>query len=108
MNKRYGVWNSLKKEFQFNNVICSSPEEVNKIMIKKIGHDWKKWRFEVVDIDKQLQKLENNKTGLKNVLNFGKYKGIAVKDIPIDYLRWVNDKGILKFKDEVLKFIGVI
>ena len=103
MNRRYGVWNSLKKEFQFNNVICSTPEEVNSIMKNKIGHDWKKWRFTIVDIDKHLQKLENNKIGLKCELWFGKYKGIKVKDVPINYLRWLNEKGVLEFKDEVLR-----
>lgn len=42
----YGIWNNMRKEFQFG--ICEpTPEEAKKALFKKIRYDAYKWRFEV-------------------------------------------------------------
>lgn len=41
----YGIWNSMKKEFQFG--ICETTKtRAHRALFRKIGHDSKKWRFE--------------------------------------------------------------
>lgn len=42
----YGIWNNMRKEFQFG--ICEdSPKKAEKALFRKIGKDAYKWRFEV-------------------------------------------------------------
>ena len=43
--KKYGIWNSVKKEFQFG--ICEdTPMLAEARLFQKIGEDARKWRFE--------------------------------------------------------------
>ena len=43
---KYGIWNSVKKEFQFG--ICEdTPALAEARLFQKIGQDARKWRFEV-------------------------------------------------------------
>lgn len=42
---QYGIWNSNKKEFQFD--ICEdTPALAEARLFQKIGQDARKWRFE--------------------------------------------------------------
>ena len=46
---RFGIWNSMKKEFQFG--ICEpTPKKARDKLFKKIGYNSYKWRFEVCAI----------------------------------------------------------
>lgn len=50
----YGVYNSVKKEFQFG--ICEeSKKKASEKLFQKIGKDSYKWRFEIrkISCDKQ-------------------------------------------------------
>lgn len=43
---RYGVWNNIKKEWQFG--ICArSKKQATRQLFDKIGKDAYKWRFEI-------------------------------------------------------------
>lgn len=51
----YGIWNNMKKEFQFG--ICeSSKTKASKKLFDKIGKDAYKWRFEVKRLPNQPRK----------------------------------------------------
>lgn len=43
---RYGVWNTVKKEFQFG-INEPSKAKATKKLFRKIGKDAYKWRFEI-------------------------------------------------------------
>lgn len=45
-NKRYGIWNTCKKEFQFG-ISEPSKSKALKALFDKIGNDAYKWRFRV-------------------------------------------------------------
>ena len=49
ISKIYGVWNSIKKEFQFG-IKESSPSKARKALFDRIGKDSYKWRFEIQEI----------------------------------------------------------
>ena len=42
----YGIWNNMKKEFQFG-IKEETKHEAFKKLLNKIGYDGYKWRFEV-------------------------------------------------------------
>jgi hypothetical protein len=44
---KYGIYNSMKKEWQFPSIKEDTKELAQRKLFKKIGHDAKKWRFEV-------------------------------------------------------------
>jgi len=44
--KIYGIYNTVAKEFQFG-IKESTKKKAYGRLFKKIGHDAKKWRFEV-------------------------------------------------------------
>ena len=48
-NKTYGIYNTVKKEFQFGIKEPSKTKAWNKLF-EKIGNDARKWRFEVKEI----------------------------------------------------------
>ena len=49
--KKYGIWNSQKKEFQFE--ICEdTPMLAEARLFQKIGNDARKWKFEVKELPK--------------------------------------------------------
>lgn len=45
----YGIYNTIKKEFQFG-IKEKTPKEAYKKLFNKIGKDAYKWRFEVREI----------------------------------------------------------
>lgn len=51
---KYGVWNSVKKEFQFG-IAEDTPMLAQARLFQKIGHDARKWRFEVRRIKEATQ-----------------------------------------------------
>lgn len=59
---RYGIWNNMRKEFQFG-IDEPTEKRARDKLFKKIGYDSFKWRFEVRDIEKQrnINKLENSR-----------------------------------------------
>lgn len=51
--KKWGVWNLVKKEFQFG--ICEdTPMLANARLFQKIGEDARKYRFEIRQLPKEL------------------------------------------------------
>lgn len=47
--KKYGIWNSMSKKFQFG--ICEdTPMLAQARLFQKIGDDARKWRFETKEI----------------------------------------------------------
>jgi hypothetical protein len=42
----YGIWNSMRKEFQFG-ILENSKSKAFKRLFAKIGRDAYKWRFDV-------------------------------------------------------------
>lgn len=56
---RYGVWNTLKKEFQFG-INEETPMLAEARLCQKIGDDARKWRFEVKRIPKEMKKYYEN------------------------------------------------
>lgn len=48
-DKTYGIYNTIKKEFQFGIKEPSKSKAWNKLF-QKIGDDARKWRFEVREI----------------------------------------------------------
>ena len=55
---KYGVWNSVKKEFQFG--ICEdSPMLAQARLCYLIGDSAKKWRFEFKPIPKEVYQSES-------------------------------------------------
>lgn len=49
---RYGIWNSMKKEWQFG-IDEPTPKKAEQKLFKKIGYDSYKWRFEVREIKEE-------------------------------------------------------
>lgn len=48
----YGIWNTIKKEFQFG-IKEPTKQKAQKKLFNKIGYDSYKWRFEVRKIPEQ-------------------------------------------------------
>lgn len=48
---RYGIWNGVKREFQFG-INESTKGKAEKALFKKIGNDARKWRFEAKRLNK--------------------------------------------------------
>lgn len=66
--------------------------------------DWKldrKYRFEVLDIEKQNKKIEDSKIGWDRVLWFGKHEGKTLKECPKRYIEWLIDNTKHEFKNEI-------
>lgn len=55
----YGIWNSMRKEFQFGICEPSKAKAIDKLF-KKIGNDARKWRFEVKRLPNQPRKGDAN------------------------------------------------
>ena len=63
--KRYGVWNTKKKEFQFG--ICEpSKTKARKKLFEKIGKDAYKYRFQIKEL-----KLGNPKAEKLLIIEIG-------------------------------------
>ncbi len=63
--KAYGVYNGIKKEFQFG---IEEPTEKKawEALIRKIGRDAHKWRFEIKYIPMKYRKEARRQRGLSN------------------------------------------
>ena len=56
---KYGIWNSSRKQFQFD--ICEdTPMLAEARLFQKIGDDARKWRFVVKRIPKEMKKYYEN------------------------------------------------
>lgn len=51
-NTKYGVWNKMRKEFQFGIAEDTPKKAINKLF-SKIGDDARKWRFEIRKISQE-------------------------------------------------------
>ena len=56
---KYGIWNSIKQEFQFG-IKEDSKSKAWKQLFKKIGHDSKKDRFTVRRMPEDIVKIVND------------------------------------------------
>lgn len=87
--RMFGVYNSVKKEFQFG--ICALSEvKANKLLFKKIGHDAKKWRFEVRLLPKgheYLKKFDDDLSKLATAILVS-----AQEDSDMDSFIFIKDK----------------
>ena len=52
---KWGIYNALRKEFQFG-ISEDTPYLAEKKLFKKIGNDARKWRFEVKQLPKSKMK----------------------------------------------------
>ncbi len=52
----YGIWNSMKKEFQFG-IKEPTKQKAQRKLFQRIGYDSYKWRFEI----RKITKKEENK-----------------------------------------------
>lgn len=43
---KFGIYNTMKREFQFG-IVADTPREAKRALFKKIGRDAYKWRFDV-------------------------------------------------------------
>jgi len=50
----YGIYNNIKKEFQFG-IAESTKQKAQRKLFKKIGNDAYKWRFEVRKIPEKVE-----------------------------------------------------
>lgn len=67
--KHYGIWNSMKKEYQFG-IDESTPRKAEKKLFQKIGNDARKWRFEVREIKEEKKmdwKFERTETEFSKI-----------------------------------------
>ena len=56
---KYGIWNTSRKEFQFN--ICEDTQMLAEARLcQKIGDDARKWRFEARRIPKEMKQYYEN------------------------------------------------
>jgi hypothetical protein len=49
---KYGIYNTIAKEFQFG-ISAKSKSEAMRMLFQKIGNDARKWRFEVREIPRK-------------------------------------------------------
>lgn len=47
---KFGIYNTLQKEWQFPSIAESTRDLAWKKLFKLIGHDARKWRFEIREI----------------------------------------------------------
>lgn len=53
-HSKWGIWNNMRKEFQFG--ICeNTPLLAEKKLWQKIGNDARKWRFEVKQLPRTVR-----------------------------------------------------
>lgn len=53
---RYMIWNSVHKEYQFPRICETTEKGANTILFKLIGNDARKYRFEIVKVEKEKAK----------------------------------------------------
>ena len=91
--KRYGVWNTKKKEFQFG--ICEpSKTKARKKLFEKIGKDAYKYRFQIKEL-----KLGNPKAEKLLTIEIG---GVTMTNA--DRIREMSDEELAKFLNGVEEY----
>lgn len=62
---RYMIWNNVHKEYQFPRICETTEKGANTILFKLIGNDARKYRFEIVKVEKEKAKEIVRKLKLK-------------------------------------------
>lgn len=86
--KRYGVWNTKKKEFQFG--ICEpSKTKARKKLFKKIGKDAYKYRFQIKELklgNPKAEKLLTIEIGGDNMTNADRIRNMSDEELASWYV----------------------
>lgn len=53
MGYRYMIWNAVKSEFQFPKICETTEKGARTLLFKFIGNDARKYRFEIIKIEKE-------------------------------------------------------
>lgn len=81
--KRYGVWNTKKKEFQFG--ICEpSKTKARKRLFEKIGKDAYKYRFQIKELklgNPKAEKLLTIEIGGDNMTNAERIRNMSDEEL---------------------------
>jgi hypothetical protein len=92
--KRYGVWNTKKKEFQFG--ICEpSKTKARKRLFEKIGKDAYKYRFQIKELkigNPKAEKLLTIEIGGDNMTNAERIRNMSDEELA-EFLS-VHDLGL--------------
>lgn len=92
--KRYGVWNTKKKEFQFG--ICEpSKTKARKKLFEKIGKDAYKYRFQIKELkigNPKAEKLLTIEIGGDNMTNAERIRNMSDEELA-EFLS-VHDLGL--------------
>lgn len=80
---RYMIWNDLKKEYQFPRICETTEKGANTLLFKLIGNDARKYRFNVVKVEKEKAKniVKNLKQKYKAERIHREIPNIAFEDI---------------------------
>ena len=93
--KRYGVWNTKKKEFQFG--ICEpSKTKARKKLFEKIGKDAYKYRFQIKELklgNPKAEKLLTIEIGGDNMTNADRIRAMSDEELA-EFLNGVEEYGI--------------
>lgn len=93
--KRYGVWNTKKKEFQFG--ICEpSKTKARKKLFEKIGKDAYKYRFQIKELklgNPKAEKLLTIEIGGDNMTNADRIRNMSDEELA-EFLNGVEEYGI--------------
>ena len=93
--KRYGVWNTKKKEFQFG--ICEpSKTKARKKLFEKIGKDAYKYRFQIKELklgNPKAEKLLIIEIGGDNMTNADRIRNMSDEELA-EFLNGVEEYGI--------------
>lgn len=87
----YGIWNNIKKEFQFG-IAEPTRKKAESKLFQLIGYDSYKWRFETRKIPKNLKKKGENKVEIL-------YSGIEILQKIKDMTLKKNSKLIDKYNN---------
>lgn len=92
--KRYGVWNTKKKEFQFG--ICEpNKTKARKRLFEKIGKDAYKYRFQIKELkigNPKAEKLLTIEIGGDNMTNAERIRNMSDEELA-EFLS-VHDLGL--------------
>lgn len=93
--KRYGVWNTKKKEFQFD--ICEpSKTKARKKLFEKIGKDAYKYRFQIKELklgNPKAEKLLTIEIGGDNMTNAERIRNMSDEELAVFLTKFKNTFG---------------
>lgn len=81
-SSNYGVWNALKKEFQFG-IHCETPEQAAKALRSKIGYDSARSRFQIRKKTSELCRI-HNQTQIERIQEMIKCKNQEIRRLIAD------------------------